>query len=72
MRLERHILVAFRLAMREGRLTAADHLLKALEALSRDHEDALDEAYKVIAEHVSSRPVTVVQPEHGRQVAHDG
>ncbi len=63
MPLEQQILSAFRAAMREGRLTAAEHLLQALEALSDECEDVLNEAYLVVADHAAGQPVSVVGTE---------
>lgn len=56
--LERQILDAFIRAYAEGRLEAAEHLLRSLEALQKDFlpGSELDEAYLIVCREV--RPPT--------------
>lgn len=55
--LEKQIFRAFKRAMNEGQQGAAEHLLRALEALRSEGvlESPLDEAYTLVAQHSSRK-----------------
>ena len=66
--LDRKILDAFKQATREGKLEVAEHLMRALESLSRELDNTyIDQAYQVVADEFRPDQLNAEAPAQNRR-----